>query len=200
MIRAMNTRSAYQAKLAAPFGVLGIRCEATALTGIEFLAPGVALQAPDNPLARAVYEQLEAFFADPDFRFDLPLRLGGTAHQNKVWQAMCAIPRGQVRQYGELAAQLGSSPRAVGQACGSNPVPIIIPCHRVVSKSGMGGFMNRSGGYALDIKHWLLAHEGATKPEPAIPAQSLPPRRREAGIQPSKSAGFLGKPGMAKPK
>ena len=73
---------------------------------------------------------------------------------------MCAIPRGQTRQYGELAAQIGSSARAVGQACGNNPIPVVIPCHRVVGKSGMGGFMHHSGGYALDIKRWLLAHEG----------------------------------------
>ena len=151
----------YQAKLKAPFGVLGIRCEADALTGIEFLAPDTSLLPPQNAFAQTVCEQLTTYFADPDFHFDLPLKLNGTAHQNKVWQAMCAIPRGQTRQYGELAIQLGSSPRAVGQACGNNPIPIVIPCHRVVSKSGMGGFMHHSGGYALDIKRWLLAHEGA---------------------------------------
>ncbi len=149
----------YQAKLKAPFGVLGIHCTDAELTGIEFLAPDAKQQAPCNTLAQRVCEQLATYFADPDFYFDLPLRLNGTAYQNKVWQAMCAIPRGQTRQYGELAVQLGSSPRAVGQACGNNPIPIVIPCHRVVSKSGMGGFMHHSGGYALDIKRWLLTHE-----------------------------------------
>ena len=94
------------------------------------------------PLAQKVCEQLAAYFADPDFHFDLPLQPGGTAHQNKVWQAMCAIPRGKTRSYGDVATQLGSSPRAVGQACGANPIPIIIPCHRVVGKAGMGGFMH----------------------------------------------------------
>ena len=161
MMHTMNAQSAYQAKLAVPFGVLGIRCGADALTGIEFLAPGALPQAPGSLLAQAVCEQLAAYFADPDFRFDLPLKPNGTAHQNKVWLAMRAIPRGQTRQYGELAVQLASSPRAVGQACGANPIPIVIPCHRVVSKSGMGGFMRHSGGYALDIKRWLLSHEGA---------------------------------------
>ena len=150
----------YQAKLKTPFGVLGIRCEVDALTGIEFLAPDTPPLSPRDAFARTACEQLKAYFADPDFHFNLPLKLNGTVHQNKVWQAMCAIPRGQTRQYGELAMQLGSSPRAVGQACGNNPIPIIIPCHRVVSKSGMGGFMHHSGGYALDIKSWLLAHEG----------------------------------------
>ena len=157
----MKTITPYQAKLVTSFGVLGIRCEADALTGIEFLAPGALPQAPGSQLAQVVCEQLAAYLADPDFHFDLPLRLNGTTHQNKVWQAMCAIPRGQVRHYGDLATQLHSSPRAVGQACGANPIPIVIPCHRVVSKSGMGGFMHHHGGYALDIKRWLLAHEGA---------------------------------------
>ena len=151
----------YQAKLKTPFGVLGIQCTDDALTGIGFLAPDIPPLSPRNALAQKVCEQLAAYLADPDFHFELPLRPNGTAHQNKVWQAMRTIPRGQTRQYGELAAQLGSSPRAVGQACGNNPIPIIIPCHRVVSKSGMGGFMHHSGGYALDIKRWLLAHEGA---------------------------------------
>jgi methylated-DNA-[protein]-cysteine S-methyltransferase len=152
----------YQAKLQAPFGVLGIRCTEDALTGIEFLAPGARPQLPRNAFARRVCEQLSAYFADPDFHFDLPLNPGGTEHQNKVWNAMRAIPRGQVQTYGALAARIHSSPRAVGQACGNNPIPIVIPCHRVVGKSGMGGFMRHSGGYALDIKHWLLAHEHAT--------------------------------------
>jgi len=149
----------YQAKLQAPFGVLGIRCTDDALTGIEFLAPGTVPQPPRNAFAQKVCEQLSAYVADPDFRFNLPLKPGGTEHQNKVWQAMCVIPRGQVQTYGDLSAQIHSSPRAVGQACGNNPIPIVIPCHRVVGKAGLGGFMHHSGGYALDIKRWLLAHE-----------------------------------------
>jgi len=150
----------YQAKLNAPFGVLGIHCMDDVLTGIEFLAPDTRPLLPRNAFAQKVCEQLSAYFADADFHFDLPLKPGGTEHQNKVWQAMCAIPRGQVQTYGDLAAQIVSSPRAVGQACGNNPIPIVIPCHRVVGKSGMGGFMHHSEGDALDIKRWLLAHEG----------------------------------------
>lgn len=149
----------YQAKLKTPFGMLGIRCTDEALTGIEFLAPGAAPQPPRNAFARKVCEQLSAYFANPNFHFNLPLRLNGTAHQTKVWQAMCAIPRGKTRSYGELAKELQSCAQAVGQACGANPIPIIIPCHRVVGKSGMGGFMHHGSGYALDIKRWLLAHE-----------------------------------------
>jgi methylated-DNA-[protein]-cysteine S-methyltransferase len=150
----------YQAKLKTPFGVLGIRCEADALTGIEFLPASVKPQPPATLFAKKVCDELAAYLADPNFHFTLPLKAGGTLHQNKVWKAMCAIPCGKVRTYGDLAAELHSSPRAVGQACGNNPIPIVIPCHRVVGKAGLGGFMHHSGGDALDIKLWLLRHEG----------------------------------------
>lgn len=151
----------FQARLKTPFGMLGIRCADGVLTGIEFLALGTKAQAPRDAFAREVCAQLEAYFADPDFRFTLPLRIGGTQHQQKVWRAMRAIPRGQVRSYGDIAAQLHSSPLAVGQACGANPIPVVIPCHRIVGRSGIGGFANHRDGYLLDIKRWLLTHEGA---------------------------------------
>ncbi len=151
----------YQAKLKTPFGMLGILCNDEALTGIEFLAPGSRPEAPRSALAKKVCEQLNAYFADPGFRFSIPVSTGGTPHQNKVWQAMCTIPCGKTRSYGDIAARLHSSPLAVGQACGANPIPIVIPCHRIVGKSGLGGFANHRDGYLLDIKRWLLAHEGA---------------------------------------
>ncbi len=150
----------YQAKIAAPFGVLGIRCSGEALTGIDILPPGTRLQEARDGIALRVCEQLRAYLADPAFRFDLPLKTGGTPYQHKVWRAMRRIRPGEVATYGELAARLQSSPRAVGQACGANPILIVIPCHRVVSKSGMGGYMGHLEGHALDIKRWLLAHEG----------------------------------------
>ncbi|BCK88700.1 methylated-DNA--protein-cysteine methyltransferase [Sideroxyarcus emersonii] len=148
-----------QAVIAAPFGKLGILCTEDALLGIEFLPANTRATSPRGVLAREVCRQLQAYLDNAGFHFDLPLRLDGTEHQRKVWQAMCGIPRGQVLSYGELAAQIGSSARAVGQACGNNPIPVIIPCHRVVSKAGLGGFMHRADAGALDIKRWLLAHE-----------------------------------------
>lgn len=152
----------YQAKLKTPCGVLGILCTDAALTGIEFLPPGTRSQPPRSAFAQKACAQLSAYFADAAFRFDLPLQPGGTEHQGKVWQIMRAIPSGQVLSYGDIAAELQSSPRAVGQACGNNPIPIIIPCHRVVGKAGLGGFMHHSDGSALDIKRCLLAHEGVS--------------------------------------
>ncbi len=149
----------YQAKLSTPFGMLGIRCEADALVGIDFLEPDATPQPPSHAFAREVCEQLQAYFINPNFLFNLSLKLNGTVHQTKVWQAISAIPSGQTQHYGDLATLLASSPRAVGQACGANPIPIVIPCHRVVGKSGIGGFIHQREGDALDIKCWLLAYE-----------------------------------------
>ena len=104
-------------------------------------------------------EQLEAFIDSPSFRFTVMLSVEGTLHQMAVWRAMQQIPRGETRTYGDMARAIKSAPRAVGQACGKNPVPIIIPCHRVVSSTGLGGFMGAQDGDPIKIKQWLLAHE-----------------------------------------
>ena len=129
----------YQAKLATPFGVLGIVTEGDAVSGIDFLLTNTKALAPINPVAREACRQLQAYIADPTFVFTLPLHLDGTPYRMKVWQAMSRIPCGKTMSYGDLAEQLHSSPRAVGQACGANPIPVIIPCHRVVNKNGQLG-------------------------------------------------------------
>lgn len=149
----------YQAIISAPFGKLGIRCSDTDLLGIELLPQSTELQAPVGAMAQTVCAELEAYLADPKHEIDLPFELDGTHHQCNVWQAMLDIPSGQTQSYGELAARIGSSAQAVGQACGSNPIPLVIPCHRVVGKKGLGGFMHRADDDALNIKRWLLAHE-----------------------------------------
>ncbi|MDO8263588.1 MAG: methylated-DNA--[protein]-cysteine S-methyltransferase [Gallionella sp.] len=149
----------YQAKLSVPFGVLGIRCSADALTGIYFLPASEKPQRATSAFAETVCVQLLCYLENPDAEFSVPLELNGTLHQQKVWQAMLGIPRGQTRSYGELATELKSCAQAVGQACGANPIPVIIPCHRVVGKAGLGGFMKHASGDLLDIKRWLLIHE-----------------------------------------
>ena len=151
----------YQAKLKAPFGMLGICCTADALTGIDFLPASERPQAPTNAFAARVCEQLQRYFDDPRAPFNLPLELHGTPHRQKVWRATLDIPCGQTRSYGDLATELRSAAQAVGQACGANPIPIVVPCHRVVGKAGLGGFMQHTEGESLDIKRWLLKHEGA---------------------------------------
>ena len=126
---------------------------------IRYLPLSAPLISPKNPLARKAKAQLERYRDDPDTVFDLPLQVEGTPLQRGVWQAMCAIPRGKTRTYGELARELGADPRAIGQCCGDNRLPIVIPCHRVVAADGIGGFSHTSEGYLIEVKRWLLAHE-----------------------------------------
>ena len=155
-----NLEDYYQAKLATPFAVLGIRTNGVWLTDIEYLPPDTPPLVFQNELAKEVCRQLQAYLADPNFVFDLSLHISGTNHQQRVWQAIKIIPSGSTSSYADIAVRLCSAPRAVGQACGANRLPIVIPCHRVISKNGgIGGFMNARNGFPLDIKRWLLRHE-----------------------------------------
>ena len=150
----------YQAKLVTPFAVLGIRTSGDWLTDIEYLPLGTPPLVYQNKLAKEVCKQVQAYLADPSFVFDLSLHISGTNHQRRVWQAIMIIPSGSTSSYADIAVSLCSAPRAVGQACGANRLPIIIPCHRVISRNGeIGGFMNARNGFPLDIKRWLLRHE-----------------------------------------
>jgi len=160
----MNT-SDYQAVVSAPTFALGIRCNDDEITAIEFLEPRAEL-APRTPLAHEAVRQLRAYLADARFAFGLPLAPAGTAFQRRVWAGIAAIPPGETRSYGEIAQLTASGPRAVGNACGANPYPVVVPCHRVVSssrsnggKGGLGGFARARGGFLLDVKRWLLTHE-----------------------------------------
>jgi methylated-DNA-[protein]-cysteine S-methyltransferase len=149
----------YAAVVSAPGFSLGIRCNEDEITGIEFLEPRAEV-APTSLLAMEAVRQLRAWLKDSRHTFSLPLAPQGTPFQRKVWAGIAAIPTGQTRQYGELAAALGSGPRAVGNACGANHYPVVIPCHRVVAANhGLGGFARQRGGFLLDVKRWLLAHE-----------------------------------------
>jgi methylated-DNA-[protein]-cysteine S-methyltransferase len=149
----------FDAIVAAPGFGLGIRCTEDEITGIEFLEPRAEV-GPTTPLAMEVVRQLRAWLADSRHCFSLPLAPQGTPFQRQVWAGIAAIPPGETRQYGELAAALRTSPRAVGNACGANHYPVIIPCHRVVAANhGLGGFARQRGGFLLDVKRWLLAHE-----------------------------------------
>jgi methylated-DNA-[protein]-cysteine S-methyltransferase len=151
---------AYQAVVAAPGFCLGVRCDEQEIHGISFLPP-VAEVAPANLLAAEAARQLAAYLADAEYALVLPLRPAGTSFQRRVWQQIAAIPTHQTRTYGEVARALHNAPRAVGQACGANPYPVVVPCHRVLaSGGGLGGFARQRGGFLLDVKRWLLAHEG----------------------------------------
>ncbi|TWG86296.1 methylated-DNA-[protein]-cysteine S-methyltransferase [Cupriavidus gilardii J11] len=150
----------FDAVLAAPFGRLGVRVDGERLTSIVFLRPDTPLHAADAPAVQRLALQLAAYFDDPDAAFDVPLATVGTAFQQRVWQAIAAVPRGRTATYGELASSIGGTARAVGQACGDNPFPLVVPCHRVVGAKGLGGFAHHGDdGFHLDVKRWLLRHE-----------------------------------------
>ena len=103
-------------------------------------------------------KQLDEYFAGERSDFDLPLRPAGSAFERRVWAEMQSIPFGDTRSYGDLAQRIGSAPRPVGRACGRNPIPIVIPCHRVLGKGWLGGY---SGAGGLKTKQALLTLEGA---------------------------------------
>jgi len=138
--------------------MLGIRTTARGLSGIEFL-PLQREVLPVTALAERVAMQIGNYFADPDWTFDLPLDLRGSEFQLRVWRRLAEIPPARPLSYGELAADIGSGARAVGNACRRNPVPLVLPCHRVVAKSGLGGFAGSTEGGFMSIKQALLAHE-----------------------------------------
>ncbi len=143
----------HSACLSTPLGPLSVTEEAGVITRLEWVA---CLQAP-SALTGEALRQLDAYFARRLTRFDLPLDMGqGFAAQ--VRRAMVAIPLGETRSYGDLARQIGAPPQAVGQACGANPIPILIPCHRILGARSLGGFSAKGG---VETKVWLLKHEGA---------------------------------------
>lgn len=111
-----------------------------------------------TPLLAEARSQLRAYFDNTLDAFDLPLAPKGTDFQQKVYDAMKRIPLGETTTYGTIAKELGVPAQPVGQACGSNPIPIIIPCHRVLAAEGLGGF---SGAGGVETKVQLLRHEGA---------------------------------------
>jgi methylated-DNA-[protein]-cysteine S-methyltransferase len=152
----------FDAILPAPFGKVGLRIDGAQVHELVYLPDSFAEIAPASDLARRVAEQLDAYYADADTVFDLPLARRGTDFQRKVWAAICAVPRGGLTTYGTIAKSLQSMPRAVGQACGQNWFPIVVPCHRVVAANGIGGFAHHGDeGFHLGVKRWLLRHEGA---------------------------------------
>ena len=126
---------------------------------IVVLEWGQAPKGLETPLLKEAKSQLSAYFSGKLTAFDLPLDPQGTEHQKKVWEIMQTIPFGETLTYGDIAKSIGSAPRAVGGACGRNPIPIIIPCHRIVGTGGkLTGF---SGGEGVETKIQLLRMEEA---------------------------------------
>lgn len=142
------------ASLDTPVGALSVTEQDGAITGLAWSD----LSTGRSALLDAALQQLQAYFAGELTAFDLPLRVAGSDFQRAVCDAMLAIPLGETRTYGDIARDLGAPPQPVGNACGSNPIPVIIPCHRVLAANGLGGF---SGAGGVETKVTLLKHERA---------------------------------------
>ena len=135
------------------FGRLGVESNGTEIVALHWDA---APRGSGSALLTEAVAQLEAYDAGRLTAFDLPLAPKGSAFQKQVYDAMLAIPFGETLTYGQIAKALGCPAQPVGQACGANPIPVIIPCHRVLSKNGIGGF---SGAGGVEGKIALLKHE-----------------------------------------
>jgi len=145
-----------------PFGAVAVTFTGQLLIELLLAPPSAAIhisKESGNPLVQSACMQIVQYLQEPAAAFSLPMDQHGTAFQQRVWQAISSIPLGQTRTYGELANEIGSGPRAVANACGANSLPLLVPCHRVVGKNGLGGFMQGKHN-SLRIKQWLLTHEG----------------------------------------
>jgi methylated-DNA-[protein]-cysteine S-methyltransferase len=155
----MNSHSLqYDAVLEAPFGAVAVFV-LNEQVSIELLTEKLAAKPATHKSAQKIAHQIVAYFSDSNYQFNAAIKQHGTPFQQRVWKAIGEIPCGRVLTYAELAAQIGSGPRAVANACGANNLPLIIPCHRVVAKNGIGGFMQGNPD-GLKVKKWLLKHEG----------------------------------------
>lgn len=150
----------YDAVIPAPFGAVTI-CVHGEQLAIELLPEKLPAKSSGNNLVQMACQQISEYLAKPQSGFDLALKLSGTEFQQRVWRAIAEIPSGQTLTYSQLAAKVGSGPRAVANACGANTLPLVIPCHRVVARNGLGGFNQGRAEQSLAVKRWLLAHEKA---------------------------------------
>ncbi len=153
------------AVITTPFGAVTIAAQEGQLA-IELLASAASVSVQvkkqsSHPLVVLACQQVVQYLQQADATFKLAATQSGTAFQQRVWQAISEIPLGQTRSYSDIAHQIGSGPRAVANACGANNLPLIVPCHRVVAKNGIGGFMQGKPNGLL-IKRWLLKHESVT--------------------------------------
>ncbi|MDN5848203.1 MAG: methylated-DNA--[protein]-cysteine S-methyltransferase [Nitrococcus sp.] len=149
----------YDVVVAAPFGAVAVRCDEAAVIGLYLFSQELTPTWAVSGFAAQVAAELKAYLMDGSRALMLPVRTKGTVFQHRVWQRLRRIPPGTRCTYGALARELGTSARAIGGACRANPVPLVVPCHRVVAAAGIGGFAGFVEGGMHAIKGWLLEHE-----------------------------------------
>ena len=164
MLQCTTANHADLFELPSPLGVIQVQIEQEHVQHITLGASaGQVAAQPNSCFGRAIARWLRDYFEDAQTVTCAHNPVGsGTTFQQRVWRALCEIPVGETRTYGELAKLLNSAPRAVGQACRRNPLPILVPCHRVVSAQGIGGYDGAEAGVELQRKRWLLRHEGVS--------------------------------------
>lgn len=148
----------YDAIIPTPFGAIGIQAQDDFLTRLELLGEPHTEQRSANAFVQSLVNQISEYLRNPQASLNASFAVKGTPFQKRVWRMIAAIPAGQTLSYGELAVKVNSGPRAVANACGANQIPLYIPCHRVVAKNGLGGFMQGKAN-GLSVKQWLLDHE-----------------------------------------
>ena len=154
-----SSSAKFSAIIPAPFGAIGIVCQDDFLLSCELLSDALAEKPATDVFTQSIVNQIIAYLANAQTPLLSPYAVQGTAFQKRVWQAISRIPCGQVLNYTQLADKVVSGPRAVANACGANHVTLFIPCHRIIAKNGLGGFMQGNAN-GLSIKQWLLKHEG----------------------------------------
>lgn len=155
-----NASLPLSAIIKAPFGFIGL-LKKTQHVEIVLLTQAIPVKPNRLPSIEKLATQIRAYLSNPNAPLDLPpAQQFGTPYQQAVWTAIRDIPAGETRSYGQIAQQLGSGARAVANACGANPLPLVVPCHRVVAAQGLGGFM-QNHPQGRQIKQWLLTHEQA---------------------------------------
>ena len=142
-----------------PFGPITLSASEYYLQGIDLFNIQTDAVFQISLITQQLSQELKDFFIQAHNNWSIPLMYSGTDFQQKVWQYLRTIPIGETRSYSEVAKAINSSARAVGNACRANPFPIVVPCHRVVSTSGLGGFAGKIDGHEMTVKQWLIDHE-----------------------------------------
>jgi len=153
------TKDSFDYILPSPIGHLGLNISSKGIKRLFYIKIKQDSRIPTTGFAAIVHLQIMEYFELKRTEFDLPIDIQGTVYQNRVWKEVAKISYGQSLTYGDIAKALNSGARAVGNACRHNPIPIIIPCHRVVKKDAIGGYCGSIAGREIQQKDWLLRHE-----------------------------------------
>lgn len=154
-----RTLTPYTTIIDSPVGPIGMVLKDKQLIRLTVLPEGAVLESPKDAVSKQIVHELHQYFNHAQHVFQIDCHLRGTAFQQAVWKALQRIPVGETRTYGEIAKALKTGPRAVGQACRTNPIFILVPCHRVVAAQGLGGYSGAKAGQWMEIKKKLLRHE-----------------------------------------